>query len=150
MPEKKPTPGESPSEDLVLAAIDRAYRHRRNTDNPGVLFVDLKEHLGLPRSGSATLRLRPTWETLHADGLIEQSRQSNRVIWRLTEDGHKRIQAARRTSQLPLPESPQHRTWREAHAAAGQRIDSLLGDLRIALSGATSALEASFLADSHD
>jgi hypothetical protein len=114
MPAKKPIPADAPSEDLVLAAIDRAYRHRTNRQNPGVLFVDVKEHLGLPRSGSATLRLRPIWQTLQTLGLVEHSCRGNRVQWRLTVAGHKRLQAARRNSQLLLPESPQHQRWRHA------------------------------------
>jgi hypothetical protein len=149
MPAKKPTPAEMPSEDLVLAAIDRAYRHRTNRQNPGVLFVDVKGHLGLDRSGAATLRLRTTWQTLQARSLIEQSRRSNRVQWRLTDAGHRRLQAARRSGQLQLPESPQHQRWRHAHTAATERIDTLREDLCAALTDATTMLDADLQADSN-
>ncbi len=47
MPTQEPTPADAPSEDLVLAAIERAYRHRTNQQNPGVLLADVKAHLGL-------------------------------------------------------------------------------------------------------
>jgi DNA-binding PadR family transcriptional regulator len=149
MPAKKPTPGDAPSEDLVLAAIDRAYRHRNNQRNPGVLFVDVKEHLGLDRTGAATLRLRPTWETLETFGLIEQAHQSNRVLWRLTDTGHQRLETARQTRELSLPESPQHQRWREAHTVASRRIDSIREDLRVALANAKSILDANPQADSN-
>ncbi len=127
MPAQKATPAEMPSEDLVLAAIDRAYRHRTNQRNPGVLLVDVKEHLGLDRTGASTVRLRPTWENLQTLGLIEQTHQSNRILWRLTDAGHKRLQAGRQTSDLSLPESPQHRRWRNpcrSHRHVGLRQTS--------------------------
>jgi hypothetical protein len=139
-----------PSEDLVLAAIDRAYRHRSNSSNHGALLVDVKEHLGLPRSGSATLRLRPTWQTLQTLGLIEQPRQSNRVLWRLTSAGHKRLTAARKTSDLTLPEAPQHRRWRYPHTEAGKRIEEFRADLSLLLAQATHLVNAELPATSDE
>jgi len=150
MPATKPTPAEMPSEDLVLAAIDRAYRHRSNSSNPGALLVDVKEHLGLPRSGSATLRLRPTWQTLQRLGLIEQSRHSNRVLWRVTAAGHKRLTAAQKTSDLTLPEAPQHRRWRHAHAEAGKRVEEFRADLSLLLAQATHLVDAELPATSDE
>jgi len=149
MPTRKPTPGELPAE-LVLAAIDRAYRHRRNYNNPGVPLVEVKEHLGLPRTGSATLRLRPTWQALHTAGLIEQARQSDRVVWKLTPTGTQQLEAARKTGTIgPLPEAPQHQHWREAHTAASERIGELQEQLRTALAEATDLLGADPQADSN-
>jgi DNA-binding PadR family transcriptional regulator len=149
MPAKKPTPATMPSEDLVLAAIDRAFRHRTNQRNPGVLLVDVKEHLGLDRSGASTVRLRPTWQNLQTLGLVEQTHQSNRILWRLTDTGHTRLQAARQTSELSLPESPQHRRWREAHTIASRRIDTLRDELRAALADATRLMDNNPQADSN-
>jgi hypothetical protein len=150
MPAKKPTPVEMPSEDLVLAAIDRAYRHRSNSSNPGVLLVDVKEHLGLPRSGSATLRLRPTWQTLQTLGLVEQTRHRNHGLWRLTAAGHKRLTAAQKTSDLTLPEAPQHRRWSHAHTEAGKRIEEFRADLRLLLAQATHLVDAELPATSDE
>ena len=141
MPAKKPTPAEMPSEDLVLAAIERAYRHRTNQQNPGVLLADVKAHLGLPRSGAATLRLRPIWENLQTLGLIEQFRLQGNLVWNLTPAGHRRLTAAGKTSNLTLPESPQHRRWKTAHAEAAQLIDTLRDDLRTVLADAARLLD---------
>ncbi len=137
MPAKKPTPAEMPSEDLVLAAIERAYRHRTNQQNPGVLLADVKAHLGLPRSGAATLRLRPIWQALDDARLIEQFRSQGSLVWNLTPAGHRRLIAATKTSDLSLPESPQHRRWKTARTEAAQLIDTLREDLRAALADAT-------------
>lgn len=74
MPAKKPIPEEI-SEEQVLAAIDRARRHQRNQDSPGVLRATIKDHLGLSRDGGSTVRLRPTWDALHDAGEIEYTRE---------------------------------------------------------------------------
>jgi hypothetical protein len=52
-----PTSPEQPSEEAVLAAIERALRHRRPQQSGGVLLSVVKEHLGLSRHD--TRRLRP-------------------------------------------------------------------------------------------
>jgi hypothetical protein len=75
MPKTKPTP-ELPSNDLILAAIERAVCHR-GRDEPESLS-DIKEHLGLPHNGWTTQQLRPKLEELEAAGLIEQSRIRSR------------------------------------------------------------------------
>lgn len=144
MPTKKRIPEEPPSEELVLAAIDRASRHRRRQENPGVLFATVKEHLGLAHGGWSTRRLRPVWDGLQAAGLIEQSRRHGSTLWGLTRTGAQRLKAAQQSGELePLPESPQHRFWREARVAASDRINEFRGDLRSALDEATDLLDAS-------
>jgi hypothetical protein len=80
MPAEKRTREAIRSKELVLAAIERAERHRIShrdrdlhrdkPDQPGVLFVTVKEHLGLASAGWTTIRLRPTWDELEAAGLI--------------------------------------------------------------------------------
>lgn len=150
MPAKKPTPAATPSEDLVLAAIDRAYRHRTNQQNPGVLLADVKAHLDLPRSGAATLRLRPIWQALHDARLIEQFHLQGNLVWNLTPAGHRRLTAASHTSDLTLPESPQHRRWKTAHTEAAQRINTLRADLRAALADATRLIDNDCVAASTD
>jgi len=150
MPAKKPTPAATPSEDLVLAAIERAYRHRTNQQNPGVLLADVKAHLGLPRSGAATLRLRPIWQALHDARLIEQFRLQGNLVWNLTPAGHRRLTAASKTSDLSLPESPQHRRWKTARTEAAQRINTLRDDLRAVLADATRLIDDDCVAASTD
>ena len=46
MPEKKAS-FELPSDELILAAIERAVRHSRRRDDSAVLFRTVVEHLGL-------------------------------------------------------------------------------------------------------
>lgn len=133
MPTRKPTHKESPSEGLLLAAIDRAYRHRRRAENPGVRLASVKEHLGLASGSASTRRLRPIWDRLHADCLIEPSGPRGQSLWRLTSAGVERLQAVRQRGMLELPESPQHRDWREARRVASEQITSFRDELRMAL-----------------
>lgn len=142
MPDTEPTPV-ALSPELVLAAIDRAYRHRRITEQPGVRLVAVKAHLDLPHNGATTLRLRPLLQNLEADGLIEQIRVRSHDLWQLTRSGHTRLTTTRDASGLDqLPESPQHRRWRETHAAAGERIGGFKDDLREAVGEAAWLLDA--------
>jgi DNA-binding PadR family transcriptional regulator len=133
MPTMKPTPEEPPSEELLLAAIDRAYRHRRRRENPGVRLASVKDHLGLSTGSLSTRRLRPVWNALHAGGLIERSEPRGQPLWRLTSAGVERLQTVRQGEELKLPESPQHRDWREARTAASEQIADYRDELRTAL-----------------
>ena len=141
MPEKKPTPADPPSAELVLAAIDRAWRHRNNQSSPGAGLPTIKEHLGLPRDGAATLRLRPTWDALEGAGLIEQFHRQGITLWNLTTTGRRRLTAARKKTSLTLPESPQHRKWQVARTEAANRIEGFRKDLRLLLAQAGNLLD---------
>ncbi len=139
MPKTKPTPVELPSNDLILAAIERAVCHR-GRDESNVALSAIKEHLGLPHNGWTTLQIRPKIEALEATGLIKQSRRSSSDVWGLTAKGRRRLNAVR--SELALPESKQHRRWRDARVVAGERIDGFRVDLRGVLDEAIDLLEA--------
>ncbi len=143
MPNKKPTPDQPLPDELVLAAIDRAECHRRRDNDAGVLLSTIKEHLGLPRHGWSTRRLLPQLEELQAAGQVERSRRQSVNLWELTSTGRERLDAARTTGEIgTLPESPQHRQWREARTAANERVGEFRDDLRRALEEATRLLEA--------
>jgi hypothetical protein len=106
----------------VLAAIDRAERHR---GRPGVPVWLIFEHLGIPRRSR---RVRTQLQALVQDGAIEQRRAHGVDIWVLAPSGRRRLQGAVRVN---LPESPQHREWRNARTLATQEIErfrALLGD----------------------
>jgi hypothetical protein len=134
MPTQPPTSKNSPPEELVLAAIERALRHRRQPQNLGVLLSAVKEHLGLSRHGSDTRRLQPVVDALRTSGAIESTERQGLTLWRLTSAGKRRLVVARRRGMIePLPESPQHREWRRAREAAERRIDQLEGELEQAL-----------------
>jgi hypothetical protein len=141
MPIKKRISAELPSDELLLAAIERAERHH-GRDDQGVLLATLKEHLGLSRDGWTTRRLRPQLEELQTAGHMVRYRQHGCIVWGLTSDGRKRLEAARKAGVIgTLPESPQHRTWRKARTAATVRISQFRDELREALDDAISLLD---------
>jgi DNA-binding PadR family transcriptional regulator len=142
MPTRQRIPDELAPE-LALAAIDRAFRHRSNTDTPAIHLAAVKAHLDMPHNGATTLRLRPILQALEADGLVEQIRYRGHDLWQLTSSGHRRLAAAQDASGFyQLPESPQQCRWREAHAAAGERIGGFQDDLREALGEVAWMLDA--------
>ncbi len=142
MPAQKRIPDE-----LLLAAIDRAERHRGREDDPGIGLSVVKDHLGLPRHGGTTSSLRPKLEALENAGLIRRFRRRSSEVMTLTAEGRQRLDALRGEID-PLPEAPQHQVWREARAAAGERIAGFRGDLRGALDEAIRLLEADHESDS--
>jgi hypothetical protein len=128
-------------DDLILAAIERAERHR-TPDRPGVPFWHVVEHLGLRRGAGTTRRVRPEVERLGAEGLAEQTRLKGLVHWALTARGRRRLGRLRRAGRLPeLPESPQHWHWRAGRDTAAEQIASLRADLRQKLDAAAASLD---------
>jgi hypothetical protein len=144
MPAKKRIRDALRQDELVLAALDRAERHRRNPERArGVLIAVLKEHAGLGRGGWATVRLRPQLERLEAARLIRRFKRSGNVVLSLTDAGQRRLTDARAAGKLdPLPEAPQHRRWRQAHEAARAEIDQLHVDVGVLLAEAVRLHEA--------
>src|SRR5271157_413121 len=102
MPETKRIPAELPSNDQVLAAIERAACHS-GRDEPGQSLGTIKEHLGLLHTGATTIRLRPTLQALHTADLIEPLRHDRSVMWELTAKGRRRLDSVR-SEISPLPE----------------------------------------------
>jgi hypothetical protein len=98
----------------VLAAIDRAERHR---GRPGVPVWLIFEHLGIPRRSR---RARVQLQALVRDGAIEQRRAHGVDVWTLAPSGRRRLRAVGR---VDLPESPQHCQWRNARTLAAQEIE---------------------------
>src|SRR5579864_4791320 len=143
MPRTKPIPDGFPSDELLLAAIDRADRHRGRPEEPGVVLATVKEHLGLPRAGWTTRRLRPQLTALQAAGLIRQSRRRSSDVTTLTTTGHQRLDALPEVI-ASLPEAPQHQAWHAAHTAASERISQLRQELRETLDEAIHLLDATW------
>ena len=138
---------EPPPDTLILGAVERAERH--DAGKVGVTFRAVMEHLGFVHSAATTRRLRPHFERLLADGLLASARRRGVVVWSLTRAGRSRLaQARRRGTRGELPESPQHRAWREAREAAEQRIDKFRDELRAALRDGWLVLNAAERADS--
>ncbi len=133
---------ERPPDELVLAAVERAARHRAR-DTPAVPVRAIFEHLAVPRRSAAARHVRSRLEVLHAAGSLERSRDHGVPTWELTSAGRRRLQRARRTGNVPqLPESPQHRTWRNARTAAAQEIERFSRSLRDYLDEAARLIDA--------
>jgi DNA-binding MarR family transcriptional regulator len=147
MPKPKRTPDAPISDELLLAAIERAERHRARENEPGVDLSTVKQHLGLPHHGGTTLRLRPQLEALESAGLIERFRHKSYDLMTLTVEGRTRLDAVGDEID-PLPEAPQHKRWREAQVAASERIAGFRGDVRGALDEAIALLETDHEGDS--
>ena len=110
---------------LILAALARAELHNRD-DKPGELYATVVDHLGLPMGSATGRKLRPRFREMEAAGLITPLKRYGLILHTATPKGKRVLRAA---GAVALPESPQHRDWREAHAAAVERIQGFRDDL---------------------
>jgi len=118
-------PPRRPSQELVLAALARAVRHRPD----GAAAVSARAvlaHLQLPlRSGPARAAGRRLDELLAA-GEVARSRRHGVEVWTLTREGLARLRRADADRSGPeLPESPQHRAWRHARTVGSLEMERL-------------------------
>jgi hypothetical protein len=127
------------SDELVLAAVERAERHRER-EGEGVMMSDIAEHLGFVHGSWTTRRLRPQIDAFIAAGLLVRSRRHGVVVWGLTSSGRSRVEQA--SGSVVLPESPQHRVWRHARALAAERIDAVSEQASGVLGEAMDALDS--------
>ena len=127
------------SDDVVLAALERAERHRER-DGEGVMMNDIAEHLGFVHGSWTTRRLRPQIEAFITAGLLVRSRPHGVVIWGLTASGRRRVECV--GGSVVLPESPQHRVWRHAQTLAAESVDRLWEQARGVLEEATKGLDS--------
>jgi DNA-binding MarR family transcriptional regulator len=111
------------SEIEVLAALARAELH---VTRRGPYISDISNHLGWRFSGAATLRLRPPLARLVSAGLVttvEPPRHKRRgQIWTTTAGGRRRVASA---GPVDLPESPQHRRWRQDRDVAAWALEDV-------------------------
>jgi hypothetical protein len=132
----------SASDELVLAAVERASRHQAR-DTPAVPVWAILEHLALPRRSAAARDVHVQLGALQAAGLLERTRRHGVPTWALSEAGAAHLQVARRAGVLPaLPESPQHRAWQNARTAAAQEIGRFRDSAHARLGRAARLLEA--------
>lgn len=129
-------PEDALSDALILAAIERVERHMPRKER-GALYGMVVDHLGLPRGSGTGRRLRPRFRELEAAGVVESFRQHSCVVWTLTPKGKERLKDA---GPVSLPESPQHRRWRESRSKATERMAGFRGELRDALKDARALL----------
>jgi hypothetical protein len=134
-----------PSDELVLAAVDRAQRHRATPDSGDPTLSDIAEHLGMTWGPVASRRLRPIIDRLTRErGWLQRSRRRGQDRWALSDTGSQRLARAGAEGIFEqLPESQQHREWRAARAHAAARIEPLRGELRDVLANVNRLLDAS-------
>ncbi len=123
------------SDELILAAVERAARH----GTPEVWSVVVAEHLGFKRTAHSTRRLRVDLERLAspAHELVVSREKNGRDYWGLTPTGQRWLARRQRQGLVDeLPESPQHRQWRKAQEEAGRRMDDFRGLLYDAIEDA--------------
>jgi len=136
------TPPGPPSDELVLAAVERAARHRDKA-SPAVPIWAVLEHLHLARRSAAARHVRSRLDALCAGGWVERSRRHGVPTWQLTPSGRGRLEAVAGAAGMPvLPESPQHRAWRNARTLAAQEIERFRGHMQDQLDAAALLLDA--------
>jgi len=141
-------PVEQPSPELVLAAVERAVRHRGEERHAAPLWAILA-HLATPRRSIAARALRAQLDELCKEGALVHSREHGVGLWALTSAGGGRLGKLRRQgAALALPESPQHADWRNANTLAGQEIERFRRRLGAGLEAATVLLACAPQADS--
>jgi hypothetical protein len=135
-----------PADGLILAAIDRAYRHRRGPVD-GVSRWDVVEHLGAGRRTKTARWVTRRLEEFTQNGVLERGKRHGIAFWRLTERGRRMLSAG---DAGELPESPQHRRWRETHGDAAGQLERGRQALDRALGEAAGLLGAEPVASSDD
>jgi DNA-binding XRE family transcriptional regulator len=126
----------------MLAAIERAERHDPR-DRPGVPVWRVYDHLSIAKRSAPARQLRASLDALETAGSVVRSPRHGVQAWALTANGRRRLTRARRAGDMPeLPESPQHRAWRNARTLAAQEIDRFLQRVRDDMGEALSLLDA--------
>jgi ribosome-binding protein aMBF1 (putative translation factor) len=109
---------------LVLAAVDRAFRHEAGARGPRPVAIwAVCEHLGVSRRSRAACEALERLTALEGSALQSEKRRGVQT-WQLTRAGKRRLSRIRSRGQLPvLPEAPQHKAWRETRADATERFE---------------------------
>jgi hypothetical protein len=127
-----------PADRLVLAAVARAVRHRLDGASGVALWLIL-DHLAIAPRASAARHVRLRLAALERDGSLSAGRRHSVSVWAPTDRGLRRLRRDARALD-ELPESPQHRAWRQARVTAGQELDRFAADLDALLAQAGSLL----------
>jgi hypothetical protein len=128
-----------PSDGLILAAVDRACRHSPRPPL-GATRWEVLEHLGVAKRTRAARVVRERLEALADAGVLERGKAHSNLLWRLSGRGERRVRAVDAFGELP--ESPQHRRWRDAREAAPGHLERGLAALGGAIGEASKLREA--------
>lgn len=126
------------TDDLILAAINRAECHHGYQGAPD---WEVLEHLALPSRSKKARQVKARLPELLEAGFLRQYRQSGVGLWATTGQTRKRLAEVPEV-MLALPESPQHRKWRDAHDAAEYEIEGFYLALRDGVDAAADLLSA--------
>jgi len=128
-----------PTDDVLLAAARRAALHDPRGRDRAPIWAVL-EHLDIPRRSTRGRAVRVRLLALEQRGLLARSSAHGVPMWSLTAAGARRLKRVERAgAPIVLPESPQHRAWRQTRTLAAEEIDRFAERLR------ESATEASRL-----
>jgi hypothetical protein len=125
-------------DDLVLAAVERAERHRERRGAP---MFSIKEHLAAPKRSGRARRVNALVLTLAEAGLLEHFRAHSMDFWTLTDSARRRLRRAKGIAEA-LPEAPQHERWRAARTLAERELEGYRERLRAVLAETSALLDA--------
>jgi hypothetical protein len=122
----------------VLAALSRAQLHR-GAPHAAVPVWAVLAQLGLPRRSRRAREAVEVLARLRAAGAVEAGRRHDVEVWSITPAGRALLQDAS-SREARLPESPQHRAWRDARTLAREEIGRVRAVLRESLRDAEEML----------
>lgn len=130
------------SDELILAAVDRAHRHG-SPDSLGVIRRTIADHLGLADKRSTPRVVIAALDRMVEEGLLERCRQHGVQLLALTSTARERLrEPAGLAAASALPESPQHRRWRQARRVAREELGGVCEELRASLKETEALLDA--------
>jgi len=110
-----------PPDIVILAVVERAARQERSDE---VRTETVIEHLGLVPEKGVLGPLRHRLDNLRNEGNLTRAARDCSESWVLTSEGRKLLDESYAAEEVgELPESPQHRAWREARVQAALRIE---------------------------
>jgi hypothetical protein len=130
----------SPPDLVILAAVERAARHEHSDE---VSTATVIEHLGFVPEQGVTGPLRHRLDNLRNDGKLTRATRDGGESWILTSEGRELLDKCYEAGEVgELPESPQHRSWREARVQAALRVEGFEEELGALLDEASDLLDA--------
>jgi hypothetical protein len=123
---------------LILAALARAECHRGYQGAPDWTIL---EHLAIRTRSKSAREVKARLPKLVEAGLLAPSRRHSIAQYTVTPKGRKHLSQAS-TGTTSLPESPQHRRWRDARDLADHEIEGFYLGLRDCVDTAADLLSA--------
>jgi hypothetical protein len=130
-----------PPDIVILAVVERAARQERSDE---VRTETVIEHLGFVPEKGVLGPLRHRLDNLRNDGNLTRAARGGSESWVLTSEGRKLLDESYTAEEVgELPESPQHRAWREARVQAALRIEGFEAEVGTLLEEASNLIQQS-------